>query len=408
MLRPALVIAALCGALTVTAGPAQASTSSVRTDLRTRLQSALAHSTATSISASFDVDGLGSVYAPGATSSLVPASTEKLFTTFAALQRLGPSARMRTQLRTVALQRGPYLEGDVYLVGVGDAYFTTGQLETLASAVRAKGIRKITGALVVDDSRYDAARRAPGWRSYYVPDESGPLDALALDKNAWKQGSAYLADPALPVLPRLADLLRKHGVAVGTTTRRAVVPPTATVLASHVSASLADIVRRIDKSSDNFSAELLLKELGVVVGGNGSSAGGASAVRDVLTRLGVTVGSVSDGSGLSGRDRQSAAGEMSLLKAAERSSVYSSLRRALPIACKDGTLEKRLCGTAAAGKAIAKTGTLDYISTLTGWTTTADGHTVRFAILMSGTTSGTKARAAQDACVALLSATHVG
>ena len=408
MLRPALVAAGLCLTLTVGAHPAEASTASVKADLRTRLHNALAQSTASSISASFDVDGLGSVYAPGATTALAPASTEKLFTTFAALQRLGAAGRMRTQLRTTAAQRGPYLEGDVFLVGVGDAYFTTGQLETLASTVRAKGIRKITGALVVDDSRYDAARRAPGWKTKFVPEESGPLDALALDKNAWKSGSAYLADPALPVLPRLADLLRRHGVAVGSVTRRAVVPTSATVLASHVSASVADIVRRINKDSDNFAAELLLKELGRVVRGNGSSAGGATAVRDVLAPLGITIGTVADGSGLSSRDRQSAAGEMSLLKAAETSGVYSSMRRTLPIACKDGTLEKRMCGTAAAGKAVAKTGTLDYISTLTGWTTTADGHTVRFAILLSGTTSSTRARQAQDACVALLSAARVG
>ena len=407
MLRPALVAAALCGALTVGASPAQASPTSVRADLRNRLHSALAQSTASSISASFDVDGLGSVYAPGATTSQRPASTEKLFTTFAALKQLGADGRLRTQLRSPVAQRGPYLEGDVYLVGVGDAYFTTPQLETLASAVRAKGIRKITGALIVDDSRYDAARRAPGWKSYYVPDESGPLDALALDKNAWKRGSAYVADPALPVLGRLAELLRKHGVAVGTTQRRAVVPATATVLASHVSASVADIVRRINKGSDNFAAELLHKELGAVVRRDGSSAGGAAAVRDVLAPLGVTVGTVADGSGLSSRGRQTAAGEMSLLKAAEASSVYSALRRSLPIACKDGTLEKRMCGTAAAGKAIAKTGTLDYTSTLTGWTTTADGHTVRFAILLSGTTSSTKARQALDACVVLLSAARV-
>lgn len=408
MLRPALIAAALCGALTVSAGPAQASPASVKADLRSRLHSALAQSTASSISASFEVEGLGSVYAPGATTSLAPASTEKLFTTFAALQRLGADGRMRTQLRSTAVQRGPYLEGDVYLVGVGDAYFTAGQLDALAAAVRAKGIRKITGALVVDDSRYDAARRAPGWKSSFVPDESGPLDALALDGNAWKGGSAYLADPAPPVLPRLADLLRRRGVAVGTATRRAAVPAGAAVLASHVSASVADIVRRINKDSDNFAAELLLKELGAVVRRNGSSAGGATAVRDVLAPLGVTVGTVADGSGLSARDRQTAAGEMSLLRAAESSGVSSSLRRSLPIACKDGTLEKRMCSTAAAGKALAKTGTLDNTSTLTGWTTTADGRTVRFAILMSGVTSAARARQAQDACVALLSAARVG
>ena len=407
MFRP-LLVSALAACLLGVSAPADASTASLKADLRNRLHSALAQSTATSISASFDVDGLGTVYAPGAMNSLPPASTEKLFTTFAALQRLGASTRFFTQLTSVATQRGPYLEGDLNLVGTGDAYFTAGQLDALAAAVRSKGIRKITGALVVDDGRYDAARRAPGWKAAYVPDDSGPLDAVALDRNTWGRGSAYLTDPGLPVLGRLADLLRKHGVSVGRTVRRDAAPVGATVLASHPSASLADVVRRIDKDSDNFAAELLLKELGTVVRHSGSSAGGAAAVRDVLAPLGVTVGTIADGSGLSARDRQTAAGEMSLLKAAEASGVYASLRRALPIACQDGTLEKRMCGTAAARKAIGKTGTLNDNHSLVGWTTTADGHTVRYAILLSGTTSLAKARAAIDACVVLLSAAHVG
>jgi D-alanyl-D-alanine carboxypeptidase/D-alanyl-D-alanine-endopeptidase (penicillin-binding protein 4) len=167
-------------------------------------------------------------------------------------------------------------------------------------------------------------------------------------------------------------------------------------------------VRRIDKDSDNFGAELLLKELGAVVRQSGTSVGGAAAVRDVLAPLGVTVGTVADGSGLSSRDRQTAAGEMSLLKAAEASGVYAALRAALPIACEDGTLEKRMCGTPAARKAIGKTGTLNDNHSLTGWTTTADGHTVRYAILLTGTTSNAKARAAIDACVVLLSGARVG
>ena len=106
MFRPLLVSAVAAGVLAV-AVPAQASTASVKADLRNRLHSALATSTATSISASFDVDGLGTVYAPGATTSLPPASTEKLFTTFAALQQLGSSSRFFTQLRSAAAQRGP-------------------------------------------------------------------------------------------------------------------------------------------------------------------------------------------------------------------------------------------------------------------------------------------------------------
>lgn len=385
---------------------APTSPASVSADLRYRLHAAIAGSTAGTVSVAVDVVGLGAVFRQAATTAVPPASTEKLLTTFAALQALGPGARLRTQLLATYPQRGPYLPGNLYLVGGGDPFLSAGQLDALAAAVRAAGIRKVEGSLVVDDLRYDAVRRAPGWKASYVPDESGPLSALALDRNTWRRDSSYLSDPGIPTLGRLREMLSRHGVSVSPALHRGAAPAGARVVASHVSASLTDLVRRTDKESDNFAAELLLKELGRSVRGTGSSAAGVAAVRDVLAPLGVGVGSMSDGSGLSSRDRQSAAGELSLLSAAEGSGVYDALRRALPVACTDGTLKDRMCNTAAAGTALAKTGTLPGTHALTGWTTTADGHLVRYAILLTGTTSTTRARAAIDACVALLSAAH--
>lgn len=397
---------ALAGVL-ATSVPAQASPASVSADLRTRLHAAIAKAGATTAGVAVDVDGLGAVFRQSASSAVLPASTQKLYTTFVALTVLGEAGRMRTQLRSTATQRGPYLEGALYLVAAADPYFTAAQLDSLAAQIRAKGIRRINNGLVVDDLRHDAVRRAPGWKTAFVPEDSGPLSALALDVNGWRRDNAYLSDPGIPTLDRLRSALNKRGVSVPGGLRRGAVPSSATVLASHVSASVADLVRRTDKDSDNFAAEVLLKELGKVVRGTGSTAAGAQAVRDVLAPLGVSVGTIADGSGLSSRDRQTAAGELSLLKAAEASPVYAALRRALPIACKDGTLEKRLCGTAAAGKAIGKTGTLPGVNSLTGWTTTADGHLVRFSFLLSGVSSVGRARDAIDACVALLSAARV-
>ena len=250
-------------------------------------------------------------------------------------------------------------------------------------------------------------RRGPGWKTSYVPEDSGPLSALALDRNAWRKDAAYVADPVTPTLQRFKQMLAAHGISVVGGLKRARVPATAVALASHPSASVQDLVRRMAKDSDNFAAEVLLKEIGKVVRGNGSTANGAEGVRKVLAPLGIAVGTFADGSGLSSQDRQTAVGELSLLTAAQGRATYSALRRALPVACQDGTLEKRMCGTAAQGRAVAKTGTLPGVHALTGWTTTADGHVVRFAFLLSGTTSSSRARAALDACVALLSAARV-
>ena len=404
LLPASLALAGLLGS----GSPAAASTASVTQDLRTRLHAALATSTASAVSAAVDVEGLGSVLRQGSTTSLLPASTEKLYTTFAALKLLGPTDRLLTELRATETQNGPYLPGNLYLVGGGDPFLSGGQLDALAGAVRAAGIRRIDGSLVVDDLRYDAIRRAPGWKTSFVPDESGPLSALAVDHNQWRRDSAFLTDPGIPTLARFRMMLAQHGVAVSPALHRGRTPDGARLVASHVSASMTAMVRTTAKSSDNFAAELMLKEIGRASSGVGSTAAGAAGVRNVLTSLGVTVGAVSDGSGLSSRDRETAVAELSLLSAAQASDVFPALRDSLPIACQDGTLEHRMCGTAAAGRAVAKTGTLPGIHALTGFTTTADGHVVRFALLLSGVTSGSKARAALDACVALLSGARTG
>ncbi|MGB8649170.1 MAG: D-alanyl-D-alanine carboxypeptidase/D-alanyl-D-alanine-endopeptidase [Mycobacteriales bacterium] len=417
LLPVSLVAAALLGAptaVTTTAAPGPAprvrlvATSGVAADLKARLQHELVQGTASSISAAVDVDGLGAVLRWGSSTGLPPASTEKLFTTFAALQALSPTAHLQTQVRADYAPRGSYLPGRLYLVAGGDPYLTTPQLDRLAAAVRSAGIVTIGGPLVVDDRLFDTARRAPGWKTSYVPDESGPLSALAVDRNGWRKDATYLADPGTPTVERFRTLLARRGVTVRGGLYRAAAPGGARVLARYQSGTVAELVRRTNKDSVNFAAELLLKQVGSRVRHLGSTGAGVAAVHDVLGPLGVGIGTMTDGSGLSTRDRQTASQELSLLAAAERSPSYTALRDSLPVACVDGTLQHRMCQTAAAGKARAKTGTLPGVYALTGWTTTADGHRVRFALELSGARSGTQARAALDRCVVLLSAVRTG
>lgn len=394
---------ALTGVLTQQA-PASATPTS---DLQAYVQRQMSASTAKGISVAIDVDGVGGVYRQSATSALLPASTEKLVTVLTALEALGPNARLRTELRSTAKQQGATLPGDLWLVAGGDPYLTSAQLQNLAARLKTAGLRRITGSLRVDDARYDTVRRAPGWQTSYVPDESGPLSALALDRNAWRKDAAYLREPTVPTLLRFKDLLKAQGITVVGGASRGRVPAGAAVLTAQPSATVADLVRRIAKDSDNFAAELLFKEVGRAVVGKGSTAGGVEAARSVLGALHISVGQLVDGSGLSSQDRQTAATELSLLTAAQQRPTYAALRRALPVACKDGTLVKRMCGTAAEGRAVAKTGSLPGVTALTGWTTTADGHSARFVFLLSGASSTAKARAAVDASVAALSAAHL-
>ncbi len=398
-----LLVVALLAALASTAQPAQAATSTLA-DLKHRLQLSFAASTARTPGVAIDIDGIGAVYRSQSGTALAPASTEKLFTAYAALRVLGPAATYTTRVVATRPQLGSGQPGNLWLIGVGDPSLVTADLDHLAAAIAATGTRKLGGHLYVDDSRYDRITRGPGWKPEFVPADSGPLSALSVDSNGWRKDSAYLADPALANLGRFRALLAKRGITVSATLMRGPAPAGSRVVASHQSRPLATLVKGILKNSDNLAAELLVKEVGKVRRNVGSTAQGVAAVRDTLHGMGVTVGTVADGSGLSSRNRQSVTGELSLLASAERGSLYAPLRAALPIACTDGTLEKRMCGTAAAGVVRAKTGTLDVVHALAGWTTTRDGRRVRFAFLLQGFSSGSKTNTAMDNAAVALSA----
>ena len=75
---------------------------------------------------------------------------------------------------------------------------------------------------------------------------------------------------------------------------------------------------------------------------------------------------------------------LKILGAMARRPDFAVFRRSLAIAGVDGTLKDRMRGTAAAGNVRAKTGTLNAASSLSGYVTTASGHTLSFSMLMNG------------------------
>jgi D-alanyl-D-alanine carboxypeptidase/D-alanyl-D-alanine-endopeptidase (penicillin-binding protein 4) len=386
--------------------------------LRSRIARALVGSTATTVGVAVDVDGAGPVYRRNALVALPPASTQKTYVAAAALLALPATVRARTQVAATATVTltppvgavpavAGVLPGDLWLVPGGDAYLTGAGLRELARAVRTAGITTVTGALRLDDSRYDAVRGGSGWRSTWVGSQSGPLSAFALDGNRWRRDRAFLRDPALPNTARFRDLLRAEGVTVRGPVVRGRRPAAARPVAERLGAPLAQVTARLLKSSDNFAAELLLKEIGHRLRGDGSTRGGAAAVRHVLGARGVPVGATADGSGLSRWDRQTPAGQVRLLQAVALSHAAVPLRDGLPVACVDGTLRRRMCRTAAAGVVRAKTGTLRGVITLSGYATTSRGRQVRFAVQMSGVRSGVRARAAVDRVAAVLASTRL-
>lgn len=154
-------------------------------------------------------------------------------------------------------------------------------------------------------------------------------------------------------------------------------------VAVHNSPPLREIVAATNKQSINLAAEMLLKRLGVDASGNGSTAGGLDVVRSVLSRAGVDLerARLFDGSGLSRQDMISPSDLTSFLRWAQRAPFGRDYMASLPIAGRDGTLAKRLIGTLAENNVIAKTGYMNGIRAISGYTRSRDGEWLAFAIV---------------------------
>src|SRR4051794_36330860 len=241
------------------------------------------------------------LYSRNAERALAPASNEKLLTTAAALIRLGPATTLKTVVRPApdaVLEPDGTLDGDLIVVGAGDPSLNDVAMRDLVAQLRAAGIRKVTGAIVGDESLFDNRRGSYDSRFGYDSDLGGALGALT-----WGHGRFDSRGPAYYAASRLRYFLKLSKVRVSS---KVAVAPTATIdtptLAIHTSPTIADLVSITNHPSDNFYAETLLKLLGARGGTGGSTAAGITAAQEVLKRLGVNAKMV-DGSGLSRVDR---------------------------------------------------------------------------------------------------------
>jgi len=326
--------------------------------------------------------------------SLVPASNEKLPVTYTALETLGPDYRIPTDVLGQGAQFGTTWRGSLVLQGHGDPTLDDSDLTRLARQVRAAGIRKVAGAVLGDESYFDSRRTGPGWKPSFYITQSEPLSALTVDRT-WFH-THHSSAPAAAAAALFKDALRKQGVSVTGRAVRGVASADAQGLAEVLSPPLAQIVRFMDRESDNFTAELLLKQIGAANGDVGTTAGGAAEVRATLAQVGIPLAGVRivDGSGLSALDRLTARAIVGILLAAwEDPLIKQSFVSALAVAGRTGTLKDRLRRPPALGVVLAKTGTTSLASALSGFV--RDRYV--FSVLQNGRpVSYTWARRAQD------------
>jgi D-alanyl-D-alanine carboxypeptidase/D-alanyl-D-alanine-endopeptidase (penicillin-binding protein 4) len=340
------------------------------------------------------------IYRRRANLALRPASVQKLMVAAAALAELGPGFRIETEVLGDGRQKGSVWNGDLILKGYGDPTLTMLDLDDLAHQVRKAGIRRVRGSIFGDESFFDDRRMAPGWLPSFYIVESPPLSALVVDRA--KIAGETAAQPALEAARLYRSALERAGVRVDGEAGSGVASTTAIPLAWVLSKKVSLLVRSMNRESDNFVAEMLLKGLGARLGAEGTTTAGLAVVRRTLAQLGVPlVGTrLADGSGLSLRDRLSARTVAALLVAAWHDPELGvPFTQSLAVAGINGTLEDRLERAPARGLVRAKTGTTAAASSLAGYI----GDRYVFVVLMnSDAIPWVGARRGQDRFVQLL------
>ena len=345
----------------------------------------------------YDLTTKQALFSERASTLRPPASVEKLYTATTALERMGATARLSTTVDGSGhLAPGGVWEGDLYLRGGGDPTFGSSafihshydgigaSVSTLVTQlVHSDGIHRITGSVYGDESWFDSYRGEPS--SDYAPDPflEGTLSGLAFNRG--EEGSERGAHaPAAYAAHELLASLKNDGVSIAGHSGAATTPAGATQLAQVQSPTVTQLLGLMLPPSDNFFAETLVKDLGALYGGAGTTSAGAAVVRSTIGSLLGIHPDVVDGSGLSEQDKTSPYEVADLLVELASTPIGPLLRDSMAVAGETGTLAERMRDTGAAGRCQGKTGTLTGVSNLVGYCNAADGHTLVFAIFTDG------------------------
>lgn len=314
---------------------------------------------------------------------LRPASNAKLITAITALSLLGSDYTYRTTLSTDGTLTADTLQGNVYIKAGYDPRFGRDDMAAFVNALKAEGIRVITGDVVFDISMKDTLSLGWGW---CWDDDDANLSPLKYDGSGTFQHA-------------LKNMLSANGMVLCGDYRNGRIPAAAhqRVERSH---SIDQILGRMMKKSDNMYAESMFYQIAAKSGV--AYAGRKQAVK-YINRLVRQIGlnpdnyKFADGSGLSLYNYASAELLVGLLRYAhQHDDIYNTLKPSLPVAGVDGTLRNRMKNGTAYGSVYAKTGTLMGVSTLSGYTRAANGHELCFSIMTQGIRTSKEGRAWQD------------
>lgn len=264
------------------------------------------------------------------------------------------------------------------------------------------------GLVLKSRLRLDKKRACDGWRDQlqvrYVPSlNGGVLDISGDYPGACGETTLFLAP--LTADQQVAGLFRalwkELGGSLKGSVRAGVTPPAATkLLLSHDSPPLAEMVRDVNKFSNNVMARQLFLALAQAPGEADLEMKAASRMKAWLSGKGLDFSELvmENGSGLSRKERISADSLSRLLVSAWKSPVMPDFMASLPITGQDGTMRKRLKNTPAEGRSRIKTGSLEGVRAAAGYAMDAQGRWYVVVFLINHP----KAGAGQGAIDALL------
>lgn len=334
--------------------------------------------------------GGGPTYTKGSGTAL-PASTTKLLTGLATLATLDPATTFATRV----VRQG----GRVTLVGGGDPllarepdaelYPARADVTTLAqqaaTALAADGVRRVR--LSYDASLFAGPAVNPHWPADYVPDDVvTPISALWVDEGRTVDGFDRVPDAPLEAARVFAAALADAGVTVVGEPTAGRAPAGAEAVTEVHSAPVEQLVQHALLISDNEATEVLLRQVALGAGAEGSAAAGVRTVLETLDGLGVPTDGVRlwDGSGLSREGRIPPATLLGVVRAAATGApALRPVLTGLPVAGFTGSLSERFAAgpRAGLGRVRAKTGTLRNVRSLAGIVTTVDGDPLLFVLM---------------------------
>ena len=337
----------------------------------------------------YDLAADSVIYSYGGQQTLRPASTMKLLTSVTALDLLGSRYDYRTSLYYQGRMADGVLEGDVWLVGGMDPLFDDTDMRIMAETLHRVGIDTISGRIMKDVTFKEEQLLGEGW---CWDDDNPQLTPLLISRKD-------------EFAERFKEELEKCSIIVNAPISAGRLPKDALLVCSR-SHPLSEVLVPMMKESDNLYAESMFFQIAAATGQRPAKAVHArQAVKSLLSKAGVRgiPYRIADGSGLSLYNYVTPELMVRLLRYAYlKRDVMAALYPALPVAGVDGTLKKRMKGSAAEGNVHAKTGTLTGISSLAGYCRAANQHLLAFCIINQGIMKNAEGRNFQDkVCEAL-------